>query len=607
MEELRLTCTEAYEKYATNLMASIAIEANSPDGGYSSSLSAINTLLESDFLQDSANHPEHKLSVLDRKKNYLSNLGRVEEAIQLSHKILDVSKTTNDLKIVNNQLYFLANSHVKLRNIDSATFYSSIVDSMFTAAGTPGQSSRIYTTICYGANMGRSTTGHLDLCYKALQLAKLGNEREIAGALQALATVHSSGNRIDSASYYFDKTLAYMSRLNNPPIREARIRNSFATVLALDGNSDAALRQIDTISTIKVNNPGWPVPASNYAKAIAFDKKGNTKTAYDLISILLLEHESNPRIASPKAISGAQELMLRLSAKLGKAAPLPLIDTIFQQVENRLAEEQKSFSTSLDARFKKGKRTAEIASLKQIQDSQANALTNRNYALTGGALALFLLGSGGLALFRQRNNLSKANAKVNILNQELNHRSASQINLAYQLIRNQQLTLKDEQARGALAATEAQLLALKEVNKRLSTSGTDRVSVKEVLMKVAYNLQQASPNSFDLKIDIAPIELPADQVTKVALVVNELIINSMKYAFSDISNPNEVEGSVQLSLKSQGSTISLRYKDNGPGKDGKQRGTGLGTNLIAVLLEDLDAVIREPSEADGYAFEANWD
>ena len=276
------------------------------------------------------------------------------------------------------------------------------------------------------------------------------------------------------------------------------------------------------------------------------------------------------------------------------------------QVQDTMLQRMRRSTVSrLQEEFDDELRQAEIGNLNEVRIAQATTLRNRNYALAGGSLALLLLTGGGLALYRQRNTLARANARVTTLNRELNHRAAAQISLAYQLIRNQQYNLRDETARSALDDSESQLRALQIVNQRLARSASDRVRADEVLTEVANNLQAASPQPFTLSLDLPPLELPAEQVTKVALVVNELVTNSIKYAFADSRVPSGATPTVQLSLKRTGNTTHLTYADNGPGKDGTVRGTGAGTELVEAMLEDLEAEVREDS-ARGYRMEAQW-
>jgi two-component sensor histidine kinase len=74
------------------------------------------------------------------------------------------------------------------------------------------------------------------------------------------------------------------------------------------------------------------------------------------------------------------------------------------------------------------------------------------------------------------------------------------------------------------------------------------------------------------------------------LLVNELITNSIKYAF-----PSKQEGQITVGLEEKDETIYLRIEDNGIGlpKDFDMMKTDtLGLQLVSTLVEQLDGEIK---------------
>ncbi|MEN8798885.1 MAG: sensor histidine kinase, partial [Flavobacteriaceae bacterium] len=71
----------------------------------------------------------------------------------------------------------------------------------------------------------------------------------------------------------------------------------------------------------------------------------------------------------------------------------------------------------------------------------------------------------------------------------------------------------------------------------------------------------------------------------IGLIVNELLTNSMKYAF-----PDNGEGKVMIHLEAKKAHLLLEVSDNGIGKplSGKNEGTGFGTQLISLLTKQLE-------------------
>ena len=73
------------------------------------------------------------------------------------------------------------------------------------------------------------------------------------------------------------------------------------------------------------------------------------------------------------------------------------------------------------------------------------------------------------------------------------------------------------------------------------------------------------------------LELEIEKLTPLALILNELITNSLKHAFKEIQTPQ-----IHLSLQ-ESEELNFAYKDNGSGFDSEAVTSSLGTKLINIL------------------------
>ena len=90
----------------------------------------------------------------------------------------------------------------------------------------------------------------------------------------------------------------------------------------------------------------------------------------------------------------------------------------------------------------------------------------------------------------------------------------------------------------------------------------------------------------ELDSDVDEIDLVLDQAIPCGLLVNELITNSLKYAWKE-----KQEGIIKLRLKQSGSSVSLIIADNGAGlpNDFEDMSSDtLGLQLVVTLVEQLD-------------------
>ncbi len=85
------------------------------------------------------------------------------------------------------------------------------------------------------------------------------------------------------------------------------------------------------------------------------------------------------------------------------------------------------------------------------------------------------------------------------------------------------------------------------------------------------------------------LELEVDTAIPIGLIVNELLTNSLKYAF-----PNNQKGIIKIGLKKEHAQLFLKVSDNGIGKSDKEEyiGTGFGTKLIQLLTRQLEGKMK---------------
>jgi two-component sensor histidine kinase len=90
-----------------------------------------------------------------------------------------------------------------------------------------------------------------------------------------------------------------------------------------------------------------------------------------------------------------------------------------------------------------------------------------------------------------------------------------------------------------------------------------------------------------LTLKAEPIEIDPDRAVAVGIIVNELVMNAVKYAYPDGAGPIHVE------LTSQGDDLLLTITDDGVGDNAKAdpRSTGMGQRIVAAMATKLDATV----------------
>jgi two-component sensor histidine kinase len=112
------------------------------------------------------------------------------------------------------------------------------------------------------------------------------------------------------------------------------------------------------------------------------------------------------------------------------------------------------------------------------------------------------------------------------------------------------------------------------------------------------NLSESILDSFGaeekitLELAMENFDLDIDTAIPLGLIINELITNTIKYAF-----PNNQKGKLVIKLEKQHDTIlHLVVSDNGVGKSGITHGTGFGGQLISLLTQQLNGTMIEENQ-----------
>jgi two-component sensor histidine kinase len=97
-----------------------------------------------------------------------------------------------------------------------------------------------------------------------------------------------------------------------------------------------------------------------------------------------------------------------------------------------------------------------------------------------------------------------------------------------------------------------------------------------------------------LTLESEPIEIDPDRAVAIGIIVNELVMNAVKYAYPDGAGPIHVE------LKAPGDNIEIAISDDGVGLNVKvdPRSTGMGQRIVSAMASNLEAdVERDPAHS----------
>jgi two-component sensor histidine kinase len=201
---------------------------------------------------------------------------------------------------------------------------------------------------------------------------------------------------------------------------------------------------------------------------------------------------------------------------------------------------------------------------------------------------------------RRTIDLEEALAAKTMLLHEVDHRVKNNLQMVAALIALQARRIPDLEIRKTLKSMLERVEALGTVHRRLYQSDdVSRFDVADFVRDVATDLLAASGREeIQLNLDLEPIEIPAAKAAPLALMVNELITNSIKHAF------NERGGTIAIALRREAERFVIKVEDNGSGMPAaKATRTSLGKTLIENFGKQLQADILWESAEPGTRIE----
>lgn len=198
-----------------------------------------------------------------------------------------------------------------------------------------------------------------------------------------------------------------------------------------------------------------------------------------------------------------------------------------------------------------------------------------------------------------------------ILLREIHHRVKNNLQIISSLLTLQSDYIKDKNALTAILESQNRIKSMALIHELLYKSNNFyEINAKEYLTNLADSLfrsYKSEDKRVQLILDLDNFQINIDRAINCGLILNELISNSLKYAFNQKAN-----GVITISFKeSQDNYYIMKFSDNGVGlpKNFKfETAESLGLKLVNALKEQLSAEL-EINNSDGlsYTFKFNID
>jgi chemotaxis protein methyltransferase CheR len=192
--------------------------------------------------------------------------------------------------------------------------------------------------------------------------------------------------------------------------------------------------------------------------------------------------------------------------------------------------------------------------------------------------------------------------KEHMLLEEMQHRIVNSLQIIASILMLKARTVTSDETREHLQDAHRRVMSVAEVQRYLHGKvGQDKVELSPYLTKLCSSLASSmigEASNTQLRVECQPGMIISADAISIGLIVTELVINALKYAFPEKKDTALV--TVSYEIDDRGWTLSV--SDNGVGK--VENGLapakgGLGTSLVAALAHQLDAKVKIESNQDG--------
>ena len=181
-----------------------------------------------------------------------------------------------------------------------------------------------------------------------------------------------------------------------------------------------------------------------------------------------------------------------------------------------------------------------------------------------------------------------------LLLREITHRCSNDLQMVVGLLSMQSRRMQSEEARIALTDAMERVSIL--ARSRAMLQRNERLTLEAALLQVCEALQsQAEPRGILISFTVSDQcdGLSQQQITTLALIVNELITNAIKHAFHD-GNGGRIE---VCAKRHDGTALRITVEDDGSPfeKAMSPNSGGFGLDLVTRLIGSVGGLLVPPS------------
>jgi two-component sensor histidine kinase len=402
------------------------------------------------------------------------------------------------------------------------------------------------------------------------------------------------GDWAQAEKEYLQATKAF--QLDNYTARYIENTIHLGRSVLMQGNISTASTYRDTVlnyldESILKNIPPWLFPL--FEAELAFAKKKYTSS---LIRLNELWHHYREMPAHIRKMYW--ELKIDALEVTGNYQEALLAMKSYHLLIDTLAERRRATITyDLESQYRAAQKEKQIVALQSENKLHKFRLDQKNlynkllavgisFVVLAGALLLYLYAQSR----RQRKLVEQALCEKELLLREIHHRVKNNLQVISSLLNLQSKYIKDSKALDAIKGGRSRVRSmalihqnLYQENHFLSIPFHDYVQKLLDELVATYKLPD---QHIQLKVEADELALDVDTMIPIGLIINELISNTLKYAFHQTGH-----GIIHIQLYETNQELHLVVSDNGSGLDKDQlesNSESFGYKMIRAFTRKLD-------------------
>jgi len=558
-------------KYNTKLEAINNIIEHSWDDGvwpkYNHWLYEYTTTKLADTLSNSL---ELQKLLLSYKSKALNNIGVIyndkgdfSEALMFYYKSLKIREQIKDSTSLPESYNNIGSIYISLENFKKALEYNEKALSIATVTNNLQPKAIILSNI--GGIYTKQGLYNKALLYfeKSIVINKqIQNNDGIANSLNHIGNLLEKQNKLNKGLDYLNEGLK-LSERNNNLLEGIKSQTSIAKIYIKkkDANKSKIYAEKAFATAKKYGDPEYVMTTSLLLSTI-YKNEGDWKKSFNM-----------------------QQLYFTMKDSIQN-----------NEVEQSLIKQKSKYDIE--------KKEQEIDILSANNEIQRLKISKNKYSMILICIALLLALVTAFVSFRgyrkkqlinrllkiQKAEISEKNEAKKTMLQEIHHRVKNNLQVVNSLLRMQSSKLEDENIVDMFKQTQSRVSSMAKLHEKMYQSGDlEKLSAKEhltmLVKEIVRNYSVDIPINLDLDIDV--IFIDSRTMMPLSLIVNEIITNSLKYAFK-----GREEGLITVKLNKVNDVNELIISDDGVGYMPNDESAGLGSKLIQSFTRQLNGEIK---------------